>query len=237
MQSLVAPLAVTASSGGHLLPNILSILDEACLEPFQIISTDEETAAGKKKSACLIFCDQNPAKNESVQTECLKYISRIFFVPHVCSEPVISILNHPDFCSVMLNPLNSLKVQTSPKDLEVFLVHSLLDVVPEHRFKCGASTHILQCIYCEYDGMYRWGVISVANAERENITASTIWKKVENTRALDVGVGSAAVCRAYYKIQEIIEHYFPLWGWSEHWLRDSVVVDVGASPGTYRTLP
>lgn len=39
------------------------------------------------------------------------------------------------------------------------------------------------------------------------------------------------VCRAYYKIQEIVEYYFPLWGWKDLLPTQGVVVDVGASPG------
>jgi len=62
----------------------------------------------------------------------------------------------------------------------------------------------------------------------------SIWQEVESSRVAErTGVCGLVepVCRAYYKIQEIIEYYFSLWGWKDFSLIDGVVVDIGASPG------
>ena len=214
---------------------LLSILTECLsgLTPITVASVAERSSStSNQQLASLIFCEFNPAQ-QNMQLECLKYISRIFHVPITCVNPVVSILNNKTIVNLIADERVTFKLQTSPISLSDFLIESLCcegegtSSIKASRFKAGgAASHMIQIVYCESDGLFRWGVVSAKEANVKMLTFVSILQRVQSNRAESL----IPVCRAYWKIQELIEYYFILWGW-QHCLPFKIVVDVGASPG------
>lgn len=147
-----SPVAVELSDGGAL-PRRVHVEEHS--EAFAMAKDAEgDDSTTKKRFPSLIFAAFNPSIHSKVPRECLKYISRIFFVPHTAIDVVSRILNHPAFQSVIADSTLSIKLQTCPKDLEAFLLHALLDAVPHDRFRLGETSHLLQVSYPLYGTDY-----------------------------------------------------------------------------------
>lgn len=142
----------------------------------------------------LIFNTVNPALTNGLQTECLKYITRIFKTPYTCSDPVESMKNNTIMKALIATHDVTFRLQTSPKELERQLVECLSAVISYDRFKAGTRSlsHIIQVVYCESDGYFRWGVVKSNEADQQFMTATSLWQKVEQTRPTAL---LAPVCR------------------------------------------
>ena len=239
----------------------IATIADADLSSPSIQSSTSVRVSGRKDrliGSSLIFCCLNIILHQGCYTEAFKYISRVFFVPNVCNcGDLASVLIKHLLDSSLLSMNDSMsqfhggntdthsgsqctfKLVTSPKGLANYIVAAMtmgdhdVSVSPEvFRPGGGHSTHLIHCVYSSIDGYFRWGVISTAEAERQLLTTSSIWNRIVEKRHKDNdGDTGEAVCRAYYKIQEVIEYHFVQWGWHEECLPFETVVDVGASPG------
>ena len=186
----------------------------------------------KKRISSLILCKINPALHEKIQSEFLKHISRIFYVPRICSDPFISIIGYMKENNLLSDSSLSFKLQCSPKVLESYLYDVLTEHISPDQIKNKKTTYLIQCVYCNLDGFFRWGIVGTNYAIEQSMFFESLWERVVVDRnTLKDNKNIVPVCRAYYKIKEIIEYYFPLWGWDHLWPRDGIAVDIGASPG------
>ncbi len=166
--------------------------------------------------------------------ECLKYINRIFYVPHSARDPYWFRV-HPE-TQDLIRQNASIRIQALPKSLEMNVAEALigdednvinviLGVSPDN-IKPSHYSHIFQCIYDDETGVFRWGIIAEQDSIEHVMTSEALMNAVsvyyKENRVVPI-------CRAFFKMKEMMDHYFPLWGWS---LPDEKkAVDIGASPG------
>jgi 23S rRNA U2552 (ribose-2'-O)-methylase RlmE/FtsJ len=105
-------------------------------------------------------------------------------------------------------------------------VHDIFPGVKPENIKPSNYTHIFQCVYDEVTNLFHWGITTLEESLSLHITSIALNNAVQIQHNEQ---GIVPICRAYYKMKEIIEHYFPLWGWELP--EGAVAVDVGASPG------
>jgi hypothetical protein len=147
-----SPVAMELFDGGAL-PRRMHV--EECSDAFAMAKDAEcNDSTTKKRLPSLIFASFNPSMHSEVPKECLKYISRVFFVPHTAIDLVSRILSNPSFQSVIADSTLSIKLQTCPKGLEAFLLHALVEAVPHDRFRLGETTHLLQVSHSRYGTDY-----------------------------------------------------------------------------------
>lgn len=221
-------------------------------------STEEEDynfiCANDGPSHSLIYSRANLA--DSISFEYMKYVSRIFYIPNCCYDP-ISILHHDSFITAVQTStsISIFKFQTSPKQLEESLI-ALLTGNSNMNAQFSNYTHIFQCVYSKHESLYRWGIIDLKTYNTNSLNFESLQQMIIDERAIKYNNSAPPICRAFHKIQEIVEHYLPTWNWSfpsncdcEGSLQsiisstnantntnsprapDVISVDVGASPG------
>jgi hypothetical protein len=151
----------------------------------------------KTPQSSLIMTTFNVAMHDRVPIDCLRYISRNFWIPRCCHDPSFIALSSDlrDLLScdgldpdVVQKPV-ILKVQTSPKDLEPLLAEMLISSTEEQtrnnrcnrplRFQKSGHTHLLQCIYLKEDGVFRFGITRAEDAIAQLLTFESIAAKLE----------------------------------------------------------
>jgi 23S rRNA U2552 (ribose-2'-O)-methylase RlmE/FtsJ len=116
---------------------------------------------------------------------------------------------------------------------------------------------LLMCVYSDTEGLFRWGVVTKKFAETHLMTSTAIaahWQAINAGGNLSHGVGvdgamgemdvkeaklsghsqvqtCIPVCRAFFKLSEIVSNMLPRWGWNWPDKKTCISIDVGASPG------
>jgi hypothetical protein len=176
----------------------------------------------------------------TIPTECCKYIHKIFYLPHSASD-LKFLHSHPSFQRLLLeNDGNAiLKVVASPKSLERYVTELLIfdtdeDNIPRpaiispNNIHPSKYSHLIQVIYSPLEGIFRWGIISKESAQEYQLLSVTL---IDTIDRIENSLTIPPICRAYYKIQEILGHHFPLWGWLLPDYSQFLSVDIGSSPG------
>ena len=164
----------------------------------------------------------------------------------------------------MHNNCTVFKIIAHPKELEEKIGYSIINelqydtnTTDNHcRFTKGETyTHLLMCIYSKFEGLYRWGLVT----KEESLDEILIFQQLLLLRQKDVTPSCIPVispivcdelsratvlkpvCRAYFKLVEIFENYFPQWSWSFKNVSKyssssssppvNIAIDIGASPG------
>ena len=185
----------------------------------------------------LFYLSCNIIQNKLIPLDCCKYIHRVFYCPHSCFD-MKQIHFNLEFLSLI--QLNSIfKVLAHPKSLEKYIAELLIwdededgiprnAIVPPSNIHPSRYTHIIQVVYSEQEGLFRWGIVSKEQAIEWNLLTTSLLENIErNENSLDF----PPICRAYYKIQEIITHHLPLWKWNLPNYEESYTIDIGSSPG------
>jgi hypothetical protein len=176
----------------------------------------------------------------TIPMECCKYIHKIFYLPHSCSD-LKCIHSHPSFQNLLnKNESNAIfKVVASPKSLERFVTELLIfdmdednlprpAVVSPNNIHPSKYSHLIQVIYSPFEGIFRWGIMSKESALEYQLLSATL---VDTIDKIESSLTIPPICRAYYKIQEILGHHFPLWRWVLPEYSQFLSVDIGSSPG------
>lgn len=182
-----------------------------------------------KGTPTLILSDRNIAERGFLPVECLKYIYKTFNAPHQCRD-AYWFRFHP-VVKDLIRGNAVVRVQSIPKSMGPCIAEALIGddetggIMPEN-ISFTNHTHIFQCLYSLEDSCFYWGVALTDDPLTQTVSWSALHQAVVNSYAEKKIV---PVCRAYFKMQEIIEHYFPLWSWELS--TDFHAVDIGASPG------
>ena len=224
--------------------------------------TQNKAVTNTHAEACIIYADSNIVKEALLPGYCLKYISRMFYVPYLCRDICYHLPRHKSISELIYDKNTIFKIVANPKDLEEKIGLSIINLQSDSSHNCRFTkgegyTHMLMCVYSKYEGLYRWGLVSRQVSMDEYIVFERLLQLRESQSTVDFhptdplesapnsqeiisqpgGAVSCPgllppVCRAYFKLAEIFESYFPRWGWS--WDSDShlnIAVDIGASPG------
>lgn len=191
-------------------------------------------------SGFIYVCD-NVLIHPAFPYECLKYISRVFYVPFSCRHP--DWLVHHKYLSRLSSENDVvLKLSCSPKELEPLLGECIYDIYANKssgvKFDLHPSrnTHMLMCLYDPVQSIFKWGVMAKSAIEENLMTSESIAKFISEKRcAVYKHLSVEPVCRAYFKLDEILNLWLPLWGWKLPTGRPRetgyIAVDIGASPG------
>ena len=172
----------------------------------------------KKRSNVLVFTSCNIISERIIPTECFKHIMRIFHVPFTCSD--LERMHSNSLLQKLVQERSVFKIQTSPKNLEHYVAELLIgdsdeDGAPRpckvspkqiHPSKC---THIIQVVYSAHESLFRWGIVSLSDAQGVECMTSVALERTVLDRVIAGGILPAS--RAYFKMQEIFEVYFPKW--------------------------
>jgi len=177
----------------------------------------------------------------TLPTEFFKYITRQFFVPNCCHSADWLVWRVWKQFAESPSRLDDvvLKIVATPKSLEGSLAAALFSASGE-RLALQASakgyTHLLQVVYVS-EGLFRWGVCTSAFASEHLLTNEALAAALQVSREV---VGASAlppVCRAYYKVKELLEQQLPQnFGWSLPDPLTCVSCDVGSAPGGWTQL-
>jgi hypothetical protein len=114
------------------------------------------------------------------------------------------------------------KVQASPKNLERGVAEVLIGdsdedgtprpprVPPDHIHPSHCS-HIVQVVYSAHESLFRWGIVSTEDAHEQCMTSQALEGAVGASHLALRTSGGAPACRAFFKMQEVFEVYFPKW--------------------------
>ena len=185
------------------------------------LATLEQVDDNKKQKNLLVFTRQNVVLHAILPTECFKHISRIFHLPYTCAD--LSWMHKNRELQELIAGDAVFKVQASPKHLERGVAEVLIDdtdedglprphkVAPDH-IHPSRCTHIVQVVYSPHEALFRWGVVSKDAAEGQCMTSVSLEGAVGAGRAvLIAGPGGAPASKAFFKMQEVFEFYFPKW--------------------------
>eukprot|EP01041_Mallomonas_annulata_P001168 gene1168-2268_t len=198
-------------------------------------NVEVKVESGKSPTdAYIIYTSCNVLMNEDFPEECYKFISRAFFIPNTCHDPEW-IIQHPSLQSLIMDDA-VLKVQAVPKSMEPHIIeaiignegfnHSFMKGVSPENIRPSHNSHILQCIYSPSESLFHWGIISEEYANSQRLVAECLNSHLVQSH---LSKGIYPVSRAYFKMYEIIYHFFPIWGWILP--EKAYAMDIGASPG------
>lgn len=192
------------------------------------------SAGSSKRGGTLILSDCNLTGGDILPVECYKYITRVFSIPHCTHDPYWFRV-HPEVQELVRSGA-TVRIQAVPKAMELNVAEALIgdednvnDVFPgikPENIKPSDYTHIFQCVFDESTNLFHWGISSMVDSIALHLTSMSLNTAVQEQHT---ELGIVPICRAYYKMKEMLEHYFPMWGWELP--PDTVAVDVGASPG------
>jgi 23S rRNA U2552 (ribose-2'-O)-methylase RlmE/FtsJ len=191
-----------------------------------IIARLEQCDANGENS--LIHTSINIINTSILPIDTFRYISRVFYVPYSCND-LDWIFHHTSFVQCISNSNNVFKVQTSPKSMEKYLI-DMLFTNEKYSIVIHPSnyTHSLNCVYNKLQSTFRWGICTRQFISDNQLTSECLQKRITlHLNSYDI----PPICRAYFKMQEIIEVYFPQWGWKVPDMETSIGIDIGASPG------
>jgi len=106
----------------------------------------------------------------------------------------------------------------------------MMDYIQSGKFlitvRPSKNTHILQCFYSISESLFRWGISTESFANENKLKGGYLTDEVGK---LSISRHITPVSRAYQKLMELKDYYFPKW----NWIIDSscIAVDIGASPG------
>ena len=183
----------------------------------------------------IIFTSLNIATSEVLSPEFLKFISRIFYVPHSCRDPEWILYDVELRHLVDENAI--FKLQTSPRSLANSLIDMLLpenddrirmcsNINSRIKIKPSSNSHLLQCIYSPTHSLFYWGIVSEEFANENFMNNKIFYEKVINNH---IKIGMTPISRAFYKLQELFDYYFLNWNWIIK--SNQCSIDIGASPG------
>jgi len=194
----------------------------------------------KKLQSSLLYSEYNIFQKIVLPNEFLKAITRIFYVPYSCRDISWMTFNTDFIKNVHSGAI--FKIQANPKCLEDHVLNMLEDVrvmgdinvLPlEVQTSLSKYSHTIQVVYDTSDCIFHWGIrarIDDSPPEREDVNRS---RPNPTNKSLNRAIFTP-VSRAYYKLLELIEYYFPKLGWVTD--PDSIALDIGASPGGWSQL-
>lgn len=142
----------------------------------------------------ILYSTKNLVTNRIIPQSSIKYLSRMFYIPHTARDIVDVLIHHSSFCDLMkLNQKQGhkhtipvFKIMTYPKDIESILCDGLerhavrlqnpsassLDglvtdpsSMPFNLTKSmNGFTHLICCVYSKFEGLFRWGIVSKETA-------------------------------------------------------------------------
>ena len=210
-------------------------------------SRDPDDAAKKRTvPPYLLFtpltttADNRNASQRTLPTEFFKYITRQFFVPNCCHSAdwlVWRVWKH--FAESAETDDVVLKIVATPKSLEGSLAAALFSASGE-RLALQASakgyTHLLQVVYVS-EGLFRWGVCTSGFASEHLLTNEALAAALQVSREVMGPKAIPPVCRAYYKVKELLEQQLPQnFAWSLPDPFTCISCDVGSAPGGWTQL-
>jgi 23S rRNA U2552 (ribose-2'-O)-methylase RlmE/FtsJ len=194
--------------------------------------------AKQHQDPVLIYSRFNIVTHQLIPPEFYKHFHRMFYLPYSCTD-LSWIFHHPQF-SALLQQDCVLKVSASPKSLERNIVEMLLDdydnkpqgdtsvrITPD-MIHPGRFTHIINCVYSREESIFRWGIVTKEESVLYSLTSDSLAAAVSHAKAQ---LSLPPVCRAFYKMQEVWDVYFPKTQWQLPPKSQLIAVDVGASPG------
>jgi 23S rRNA U2552 (ribose-2'-O)-methylase RlmE/FtsJ len=216
----------------------------------QFIRVQDNLMHKSKGISVLLFVHDNVLLHPNFPYECLKYISRVFYVPYACREPEWIFSHHA--VQNLIRPEDNnkdeiiIKLICSPKELEPLLGEYLYDAA-----RCARSSntslkyldlhptkhaHVMMVLYDAANAIFRWGVMDRDSVQRQLMTSEAIESELSCRRKLDFSkLTVEPVCRAYYKLDEILNLWLPKWNWTLPQGREGeqgiLAMDIGASPG------
>lgn len=218
------------SSHHHRVEEIITSLREPFVAVLQ--SNKRNVACVVSKQPVLIFLMINILLDPRLPVECFKYISRVFYVPHVCSD-LRSVYMNPNFHGLSYDPLLpmstthadtvKLKAVAAPKQLEFKLIDFILDFnsYEHHHDETSTRLRILEmhptlhnyvffCTFSPHEGLFRWGISTTQFCEQNLMTTEALAKALKEFRSSKIKTIEPA-SRAFFKLEEIINHQMPRW--------------------------
>lgn len=183
----------------------------------------------------LMYSRANIVNAQLVPADCCKHFHRMFYVPYSCTD-IGWIFQNPMFCDLLRDETCVFKVSASPKTLERAIAEMLMGIGNGHgttklspkRLHPTQFTHIFNCVYSPEESLFRWGIVSKEDSVAFNMTSDALLATAAHATS---ALAFPPVCRAYYKMQEILDFYFPKADWAVPKKEELLAVDVGASPG------
>lgn len=187
----------------------------------------------------LFYTFDNLIVTQQIPVECCKYIHKMLYIPHCCAD-LRQIHVNSEFLSLTKGSEKAVfRIIGSPKSIERYVTELLIWDSDDDNQPCSPLvlpenvhpsryTHIVQVIYSPHEGIFRWGLISKEKAIEYQLLSTTLLGTIER---IENSLTIPPICRAYYKIQEILCHHFPLWEWPLPDYSQSYSVDIGSSPG------
>jgi hypothetical protein len=184
-------------------------------------------------ASALCFVEQNVIVTDDLSPECLRYVHRLMFCDRECSDPASLAKRVQAYVAGATTNTTRvvLKIQCSPKRLELDLMQIMhgeeetagestsssaggIEVDCDFTASETKCTHLLQAVYCPLGGTLRWGLVDREFAEKNYLLGSCLKRRISD--GLHVGgdnMGRPRPCRAYYKMSEIVDSFFPALGW------------------------
>ena len=187
-----------------------------------------------------LLCKYNPIL--SLPCECLRFISRLFYVPYSCLDPE-SLITHSSLLQPLLDRNNDhnfdechntvlLRVSAAPKEVEDRLLDAILPLIRGYDLHPTKYSYILCCIYLSSEAVFRWGVVTAAYASEQMLTSEALDMRLTLYRSIHYTTNKEPVSRAYHKLHEVLHVYLTSWGWKLcDNISNTISIDLGASPG------
>jgi 23S rRNA U2552 (ribose-2'-O)-methylase RlmE/FtsJ len=221
------------------IPRMLSILSN-----LHIDSTHPNMKYETGCETSIVFTKENIVIHEKLPYECLKYISRVFYVPYTCNDldwicyySVRDRLNQLKFDFNNIEDNITVRIVGYPKLLETLIEEFMIPTINNNNNSCPyLITHptlhefVFICVYSRSEGIYRWGIIHRNILDQQFMTAEAIHQKLMTFRKLK-SLHFFPINRAYHKLSEVLEFWIQIWNWNLPSRHNTIALDVGASPG------
>lgn len=178
----------------------------------------------------ILYANVNLGICNEIPIQYLRYISRIFYVPYTCRDMSWIYYSNSESKSFFNNIY---KVQCYPKSLELNLIEMLLNdqiddskLIPQIRVHPTKYSHTLFCVYSHHESLFYWGILSLDEIILNQMTSELIYRHLNL-----INSNIQPICRAYYKMKEIIEGYLTNLNWKLPNNQQTIAIDIGASPG------
>lgn len=230
---------------------ILDILDQYAEDRGIIVNKNDQQESHDSGLAHILYTKKNMLTDSmNPIRSCSKYINRMFYVPNACRDLLHSIKYNSELNSVIKNPIGcKLKLMCHPKHLEDY-IGNYLTVSYENLSDTLQLTRsnetfnlLLQCVYSEHEGLFRWGLMDRHQCEVHQVLFEDILANRRSDYITAYKDLVEPVCRAYYKLFEVFNTHMPVW-WNMVPVSTSlklefltgtktrfIGIDVGASPG------
>jgi len=151
----------------------------------------------------ILYSTENLVTDGIIPLSSTKYISRMFYVPHLSRDVVDVITRHPSFCDLIVPQGRSQKVPVFkilayPKETETLVCDGLehhalrlqnpkacslenmkidMSCLPFDMTRSSSNfSHLICCVYSKFEGLYRWGIVSKEAAQEYCLMFDDLYK-------------------------------------------------------------